>query len=121
MYEIASSFDPLQSTYLDLRLCDVLRKVGDDDLAVSRSLAGECARGNGCSGLCLVLLDATGWCSDGGLRLGFGAAGGAWAATASGWLAAIMHDLVERLVELSRHGGEMWCAVDRWCRLGERE
>lgn len=116
MHESASSFDPLRSTYLDLRLSHILWKVADDDLAVPGSLAGECGCGDGCLGDGFVLLNAAGWCSDRGLGLGFGVAGWARAATADTcWLAGVLHDLVERLVELSRHGEcSGGCVFIRW-------
>lgn len=99
---------PFRSTYLDLRLSHILWQIADDDLALprgwlrkglrrySRSFAGS-----------LGLLDTTGRCGDRGLGLGFGVA--SWSRpTPTGSSASsrlgVLHDLVERLVELSRHG-----------------
>ena len=100
----------LRSTYLDLRLIDVLGQAADDDLAVSGQ---GCSLGSGdggssrsCCGGLGILLHAADWGSDGGLGLFSGGAAGAallTSAAATRGLAAVLHDLIERLVELSRH------------------
>ena len=103
-YETSSLLRPLRSTYLDLRLCHVLWKIADDDLAVASSLVGECPSDSSRLSVGPVLLNASGRCLDGGFGFRLGGAGRSWAALAAAcWLAGVLHDLVQGLVEFSRH------------------
>lgn len=101
---------PVASTYLDQRFSHILGQIVDLDFAESGvwSRGGGSARGLLCwLGL---LLDAAGWrdgCSGGSLGLDGSLAGGDATPTAldaAGGL-AVLHDLIERLIEFSRHDG----------------
>ena len=107
--------DPLLSTYLNLRLSHIFWQVADDDLALS-SLRSSGHRSLWCSRGCLTLLDTRGWCSDGDLGLGFSIARTtATESAAAAGLRSVLHDLVEGLVELSRHrDGVVVCGVGKW-------
>lgn len=104
-----------RSTYLNQRFRYILGQVGDRNLAVS------CKRERRSSGSlwwpCAfsLLCNTSGWCDGGGGRgLCLGGSLSWWQASRSssaagaGW--TVLHDGVERLVELSRHG-ELWFVV----------
>ena len=113
---------PLRSTYLNLRLSHIFREVADNDFALSSHRWGYCwcSAFRDLRGGLRALLNAAGRGFDGGFSLGGCAAVAhitTGTRTAAGGL-GVFHDLVERLVELSRHcdgiGGVVvvWLTVD---------
>lgn len=97
---------PIRSTYLNLDLSYIVRESADDDLAFT----GARSRQRGCSGSrdsLRVLLYAAGWGSDGSLGFRGCATGrarpGEFAAAATTGRLSVLHDVVEGLIELSRH------------------
>ena len=112
---------PVRSTYLDHALLDVNWKVGYIDLAFSGKW---CDWHRGCPRVLAslgVLPDAAGWCDDcsgGSLGLLGGLAVGETSVLAAAWAtggAAVLHDLIERLVEFSRHGDGGGCRYGMSC------
>jgi hypothetical protein len=96
---------PFRSTYLNLHLSHIHWEVANVDLAAHRrSGRADSWSHSGGPGGRVALLNASGRCGDGGLCLGLGVARTRLAVAAAAGGLGVLHDLVERLVELSRHG-----------------
>lgn len=111
----ADAVRSFQSTYLDHPLVHILGQVRDGDLALSRRScdAGSDCLGGGLAASCLLLNATGGRDNRGGCGLGLDgglAVGQATRASALAGRLAVLHDLIERLVELSRH--DDGCRID---------
>jgi hypothetical protein len=102
----ADAMDPIQSTYLDLGLDNILWEVADDDLAAFGRLGGLGGGDGNCFGLSILVDSSHGSGGGSGFGTRSGTAGDAlldWAAAAPSSRLVVLHDLVQRLIQLSRH------------------